>query len=107
MDEPLADPAAIALYFVSQTASKHVKVALSGEGADEFFGGYNIYREPHDLAGFQKLPYVLRKGLASCASALPFRFNGKEFPDSVQANRWKNVLSEMRLCLTKRNAAAF
>ena len=50
MDEPLADPAAIALYFVSQTASKHVKVALSGEGADEFFGGYNIYREPHDLA---------------------------------------------------------
>jgi len=41
MDEPLADPAAIALYFVSQTASKHVKVALSGEGADEFFGGYN------------------------------------------------------------------
>ena len=42
MDEPLADPAAIALYFVSQTASKHVKVALSGEGADEFFGGYNI-----------------------------------------------------------------
>ena len=52
MDEPLADPAAIALYFVSQTAAKHVKVALSGEGADEFFGGYNIYREPHDLAGF-------------------------------------------------------
>ena len=79
MDEPLADPAAIALYFVSQTASKHVKVALSGEGADEFFGGYNIYREPHDLAGFQKLPYVLRKGLASCASALPFRFKGKNF----------------------------
>ena len=79
MDEPLADPAAIALYFVSQTASKHVKVALSGEGADEFFGGYNIYREPHDLAGFQKLPLGLRKGLAKCASALPFKFKGKNF----------------------------
>ena len=75
MDEPLADPAAIALYFVSQTASKHVKVALSGEGADEFFGGYNIYREPHDLAGFQKLPLGLRKGLAKCASALPFKLS--------------------------------
>ena len=79
MDEPLADPAAIALYFVSQTAAKHVKVALSGEGADEFFGGYNIYREPHDLAGFQKLPLGLRKALAKCASALPFRFKGKNF----------------------------
>ena len=79
MDEPLADPAAIALYFVSQSAAKHVKVALSGEGADEFFGGYNIYREPHDLAGFQKLPLGLRKALAKCASALPFKFKGKNF----------------------------
>lgn len=79
MDEPLADPSAIALYFVSQTAAKHVKVALSGEGADEFFGGYNIYREPHDLSGFQKLPKGLRKGLAKVAQALPFKFKGKNF----------------------------
>ncbi|MBQ2578241.1 MAG: asparagine synthase (glutamine-hydrolyzing), partial [Lachnospiraceae bacterium] len=53
MDEPLADPSAIALYFVSNTAAQHVKVALSGEGADEFFGGYNIYHEPFSLAGYQ------------------------------------------------------
>lgn len=79
MDEPLADPAAIALYFVSQTAAKHVKVALSGEGADEFFGGYNIYHEPHDLASFQKLPSVLRKSLAKFAEILPFKFKGKNF----------------------------
>ena len=79
MDEPLADPSAIALYFVSQTASKHVKAAMSGEGADEFFGGYNIYHEPHDLATFQKLPLGLRKALAKCASALPFKFKGKNF----------------------------
>ena len=79
MDEPLADASAVALYFLSKEAAGHVKVVLSGEGADELFGGYNIYREPHDLAGFQKLPYVLRKGLASCASALPFRFKGKNF----------------------------
>ena len=79
MDEPVADPAAVALYFLSREAAKKVKVVLSGEGSDELFGGYNIYREPHDLAGFQKLPYVLRKGLASCASALPFRFKGKNF----------------------------
>lgn len=79
MDEPLADPSAIALYFVSNVASKHVKVALSGEGADEFFGGYNIYHEPFSLAGYQKLPKGLRKGLAACAKALPFRFKGKNF----------------------------
>ena len=79
MDEPLADPAAIALYFVSQTAAKHVKVSLSGEGADEFFGGYNIYHEPFDLNGFQKLPLGLRKGLAGVASAIPFKFKGKNY----------------------------
>lgn len=79
MDEPLADPAAIALYFVSQTASKHVKVSLSGEGADEFFGGYNIYHEPFDLDKFQKLPLSLRKGLANAAQAVPFKFKGKNY----------------------------
>ena len=90
MDEPLADPAAIALYFVSQTASKHVKVALSGEGADEFFGGYNIYREPHDLAGFQKLPLGLRKGLAACATAYSFQIQRQKLLNkSKQACRRK------------------
>ena len=72
MDEPLADPSAIALYFVSQTASKHVKVALSGEGADEFFGGYNIYREPHDLLPITRLPKPIRKLLGGIAKAIPF-----------------------------------
>ena len=79
MDEPLADPAAIALYFVSQTASKYVKVSMSGEGADEFFGGYNIYKEPLDTAGYRKLPKGLRKCLANAAQAVPFKFKGKNF----------------------------
>ena len=67
MDEPLADPSAIALYFVSQTAAKHVKVSLSGEGADEFFGGYNIYREPHDLLPLTRLPRPVRKAMGAVA----------------------------------------
>ena len=78
MDEPLADPAAIALYFVSQTASKHVKVALSGEGADEFFGGYNIYHEPISLKGYQKIPKCVRKGLAAVAKKMP-DIKGRDF----------------------------
>ncbi len=79
MDEPLADPAAVALYFVCQLASQTVKGVLSGEGADEFFGGYNIYKEPLDSAGYRKLPKGLRKCLASIATALPFNFKGKNF----------------------------
>jgi len=79
MDEPLADPSAIALYFVSQTAAKHVKVSMSGEGADEFFGGYNIYREPFALEPMQKIPKALRKAMARLVSAIPFRFKGKNY----------------------------
>lgn len=79
MDEPLADPSAVALYFVSKLASKHVKVALSGEGADEFFGGYNIYREPMDLQITKLIPKPLRKGIAAIMKALPFRFKGKNY----------------------------
>ena len=61
MDEPLADPSAAALYFVANTASKHVKVALSGEGADEIFGGYNIYHEPYSVSWYNKIPYPIRR----------------------------------------------
>ncbi len=79
MDEPLADPAAVALYFVSNLASKHVKVALSGEGADEFFGGYNIYKEPMDISLVTHLPKFMRKFLAGCVKLIPFSFKGKNF----------------------------
>ena len=71
MDEPLADPAAVALYFVSREAAKHVKVALSGEGADEFFGGYNIYREPLEHRGFDIIPLPIRRALGWAADRLP------------------------------------
>ena len=79
MDEPLADPSAIALYFVSQTAAQHVKVALSGEGADEFFGGYNIYREPFALKPMQKIPKPIRVLIGKAASLIPFKIKGKNY----------------------------
>lgn len=71
MDEPLADPSAIALYFVAKTASEHVKVSLSGEGADEIFGGYNIYAEPFTLGWYYKVPYSIRKVIGKVASIFP------------------------------------
>jgi asparagine synthase (glutamine-hydrolyzing) len=79
MDEPLADPSAVALYFVSQTAAKHVKVALSGEGADEFFGGYNIYKEPDALRPITSLPMPIRKIMGGIAKAIPFKVKGKNY----------------------------
>ncbi len=79
MDEPLADPSAIALYFVSQTAAKHVKVSMSGEGADEFFGGYNIYREPFALAPMKRIPKPVRKVMAKLVSLIPYQFKGKNY----------------------------
>lgn len=70
MDEPLADPSAIMLYFVANLASKHVKVALSGEGADEIFGGYNIYNEPYSVSWYYKIPYFIRRLLGIIAYPL-------------------------------------
>ena len=78
MDEPSSDPAAIALYFVSNLASKDVKVVLSGEGADEFFGGYNKYREEVDLKWYNKIPYFLRHFAAILFSVLP-EVRGRNF----------------------------
>lgn len=71
MDEPLADAASVALYFVNREASKQVKVCLSGEGADEFFGGYNIYKEPFTVSWYDHLPLWLRRAVGSVAECLP------------------------------------
>lgn len=71
MDEPLADPAAIALYFVSKLASEHVKVVMSGEGADELFGGYRIYQEPLTLTFYDRMPFKLRKFVSKVCEYLP------------------------------------
>ncbi len=79
MDDPLADPAAIPLYFVAREARKHVTVVLSGEGADELFGGYNIYREPQDLEMFSKIPRVGKVLLKRIASMMPEGMKGKSF----------------------------
>lgn len=71
LDEPSGDASAIALYFVAKEAAKQVKVVLSGEGADEFLGGYNIYREPEDLRWMDWIPAKLRRKIAHVAKHLP------------------------------------
>lgn len=71
MDEPLADPSAVALYFVCNTASQYLKVVMSGEGADEIFGGYNIYKEPLAVPTYDKIPFPIRRVIGRIASHLP------------------------------------
>jgi len=79
LEEPLADPSCVPLYFVMQEASKHVKVVLSGEGSDELFGGYNIYREPSSLRMFHYLPKSIKGLLRLGAEALPEHISGRSF----------------------------
>jgi asparagine synthase (glutamine-hydrolysing) len=70
MDEPLADPSAVALYFVCNAASQNLKVVLSGEGADEIFGGYNVYSEPGGTV-YDRVPMPVRKSIGRICSRLP------------------------------------
>jgi asparagine synthase (glutamine-hydrolysing) len=78
LDDPVADPALVPLYFVAREARKHVKVVLSGEGADELFGGYNIYREPLSLRALTALPAPVRGGLGLLSRRLPQGMRGKD-----------------------------
>lgn len=71
MDEPQSNPSSVPLYFLAQLARKHVTVVLSGEGADEIFGGYVWYEDSKAADFYEKLPRTLRKTFRKAAEALP------------------------------------
>lgn len=73
MDEPSADPSAVALYFVDQIAATQVKAVLSGEGADEFFGGYRIYQTPFSNGKLAWCPKPVLRGASKLMRALGIR----------------------------------
>ena len=78
-DEPLSDPSCIALYFLCKLASEQVKVVLSGEGSDELFGGYNIYKSPIALKPMRVIPRPVRRGVRRLLTKLPVNFKGKNY----------------------------
>lgn len=78
-DDPLADPAAVPHYFLAKLASRYCKVALTGEGADEMFGGYAIYNEPNSLKIFEHLPNIMQGWLNHLANVIPEGIKGRSF----------------------------
>jgi asparagine synthase (glutamine-hydrolysing) len=69
--EPLADPAILPTFLLARTAREHVKVILSGEGADELFGGYPTYLGHKIAPKYDALPNFVRAGVRKLAYALP------------------------------------
>lgn len=78
-DEPFADSSAIPTFIVSEFARQHVKVALSGDGGDELFGGYDSFQVVQGLARFDAIPQQLRKVISAVASRLPYSAYGKNY----------------------------
>ena len=105
MDEPLADPAAVALYFVCNKAAEKLKVVLSGEGADEIFGGYNVYSEPGATA-YDRLPMGIKRAVGNVAGKLPakrglnfFVRKGRDLEDRFIGNAYMFTPEERKSLL--------
>ena len=79
LDDPMADAAAVPLWFVAREASKHVKVVLSGEGSDELFGGYAIYHQPGVVRAGERLPGWGRAPIKKAAAMIPSGVKGRGF----------------------------
>lgn len=79
MDEPLPNPSAVPLYHLCAMAAESVKVVLSGEGADELFGGYPYYQECLAFAPYMMVPAPARRALAAAARHLPEGTHGRRF----------------------------
>jgi len=85
-DEPVADPSAISLYFVARMAKEKITVTLSGEGADEVFGGYGIYREAQSLNYLRNLPGLFQNVISYFSELLPEGTPGKNYVRRAKTN---------------------
>ena len=78
LDEPMPNPAEVPLYFLCQAARQKVKVVLSGEGADELFGGYPLYQQGVHMQAWQLVPRSVRRALAAAVPGCGFFRRGAQ-----------------------------
>ena len=91
LDEPMPNPSEVPLYFLTKNAARYVKVVLSGEGADELFGGYPLYCAAHHFEEYAKVPRPLRKAAGAAAGALP-EFKGRNFLVRGAQEPWQRCM---------------
>jgi asparagine synthase (glutamine-hydrolysing) len=113
-DEPFADSSALPTYLVSQLAANEVKVALSGEGGDELFGGYYTYAADllaQRVGGLARLARPLVERLPTSSSRASFDYKAKRFvrasdlPSLERHHGWKEIFSpDLRAELTGRRS---
>jgi asparagine synthase (glutamine-hydrolysing) len=97
LDDPMADAAAVPLWFVAREAAKHVKVVLSGEGSDELFGGYAIYHQPGVVRAGERLPDWGRAPIKKAASMIPAGVRGRGFLERTSTPLRRRYIGNARV----------